>query len=63
MKTGDLVVWDSGRIRNPEEYAIIKEVREHNGLFPAEVLLTFPMDGSEGWYLAENVRPTPNSND
>jgi hypothetical protein len=63
MKVGDLVVWDSGRVKIKAEYAIVKDVRDHNGIYPAEILLSFPLDGSEGWYLAESVRAMPERND
>lgn len=54
MKKGDLVMWKS-YMRHTEEYGVIIDVADHNGVFPEEVLVKFPLDGSEGWYLSDSL--------
>jgi len=54
MKKGDLVMWKS-YMRLTEEYGVVIAVADHQGVFPEEVLVKFPLDGSEGWYLSESL--------
>jgi len=54
VKKGDLVMWKS-YMRRTEEYGVIIDVADHNGVFPEEVLVKFPLDGSEGWYLSDSL--------
>jgi len=54
MKKGDLVMWTS-YMRNVEEYGVVIDVADHKGVFPEEVLVKFPLDGSEGWYLSDSL--------
>lgn len=55
MKKGDLVLWQSGLINKPTHYGVVIDVMNHKGVFPEEVLVKFPLDGSQGWYLSENL--------
>lgn len=55
MNKGDLVMWRSGLIGKPPHYGVILDVKNHRGVLPEEVLVKFPLDGSEGWYLSENL--------
>ena len=54
MKKGDLVMWKS-YMRDREDYGVIIAVADHNGIFPEEVLVKFPLDGTEGWYLSQSL--------
>lgn len=54
MKKGDLVMWKS-YMRNKEDYGVVIAVADHRGVFPEEVLIKFPLDGTEGWYLSESL--------
>lgn len=54
MQKGDLVMWKS-YMGPREEYGVIIEVADHRGIFPEEVLVKFPLDGTEGWYLSGSL--------
>ena len=54
MKKGDLVMWRS-YLRPREEYGVVIDVADHRGVMPEEVLVKFPLDGSQGWYLSESI--------
>lgn len=54
MQKGDLVMWTS-YMRHTEEYGVVIAVADHQGVFPEEVLVKFPLDGTEGWYLSESL--------
>ena len=62
MKKGDLVMWTS-HMRNTEEYGVVIDVADHQGVFPEEVLVKFPLDGSEGWYLSDSLVRMENKNE
>ena len=55
MMKGDLVMWRAPRDTRPPDYGVVIDVRTHRGVLPEEVLVKFPLDGSEGWYLSENL--------
>jgi hypothetical protein len=54
MKKGDLVMWKSYMTAR-EDYGVIIDVADHRGVFPEEVLVKFPLDGTEGWYLSQSL--------
>lgn len=54
MKKGDLVMWKS-YMQNREDYGVVIDVADHRGVFPEEVLIKFPLDGTEGWYLSDSL--------
>jgi len=62
MKKGDLVMWKS-YMRCTEEYGVVIDVADHRGVFPEEVLVKFPLDGSEGWYLSDSLIQMENKNE
>lgn len=54
---GDLVVFAVHSYKRREvEYAIVEEVRDHNGVLPEEIFIRFPLDGSYGWYLSDDLK-------
>jgi len=55
MMKGDLVMWKATRDTGPPDYGVVIDVRAHLGIIPEEVLVKFPLDGSEGWYLSKNL--------
>lgn len=55
MKTGDLVVWNDKSFKSKKEYAVVLEVRNWGKLRPEEVLIKFPGDGFDGWFLSSTL--------
>jgi hypothetical protein len=62
MKKGDLVLWRSSD-KNLKDYGVVLDVCDHRGIFPEEVLVKFPLDGVEGWYLSNNLEVMESKNE
>ena len=55
-RKGDLVVFAVLPYKREVEYGIVEEVRDHNGVLPEEIFIRFPLDGTHGWYLSDDLK-------